>query len=59
MPKDTKPGNRKAVRWIEGDIIYPTIKEAAQQLNISMTSIIGCCKGKYKSVKQHTFEYVL
>lgn len=58
MPTPAKSGNYKTVRWIEGNIIYPTVKEASQQLNISMDSIIRCCKGKVKSVKQHSFEYV-
>lgn len=58
MPEDSNPGNRKPVRHIETNIIYPTVKEAAKATGLSMTSVIECCKNRVKHVKHNTFEYI-
>lgn len=36
---------------------YPSLREAGRMLNIHMTNIKDCCKGKYKSTHGYIFKY--
>lgn len=36
---------------------YPSVKAAAQELNLETTNISRCCKGVFKQTKGYTFKY--
>ena len=46
------------VRCVETGIIYPSIREANRQTNISFSQISGCCNGKQKTAGGYHWEYV-
>lgn len=50
--------NAKPVICLELNKIFDTGKQAAEELDLDASSISKCCKGKVKSVKGYTFEYV-
>lgn len=45
------------VLCVETQIIYKSIKEAGETLNIDNSSIVKCCKGKLKSAGGYHWEY--
>lgn len=48
----------KPVRCVETGKEYPSIKEAARQLNLHEQNINACCKGRVKTTGGLHFEYV-
>jgi len=49
--------NKKPVRCIELNIVYPSIQECARQLNLYATNITKACKGKIHTTGGYHFEY--
>ena len=50
--------NSKPVRCIETNIVYPSMTEAAKQINANRNSITCCCKGTQKTAGGYHWEYV-
>lgn len=51
--------NKKSVICIETGVIFPSIHECKQQMNISSaTNICAVCNGKRKTANGYTFKYV-
>jgi group I intron endonuclease len=48
----------KKVFCHETNVIYPSAREAARQLELDNSCISKCCKGLRKSVKGFTFSYI-
>ena len=46
------------VRCVETGMIYPSIREANRQTNISFSQISGCCRGIEKTAGSYHWEYV-
>lgn len=50
-------GNSKKILCLNNNIIYESIKKAAEQLNLISGCICSVCKGKTKQHKGYKFEY--
>ena len=48
----------KPVRCVELDIIFASVTEAAEKLNLSQSGISNVLKGRYKTTGGYHFEYV-
>lgn len=48
----------KKVLCVETNIIYPSAMEAERQTRVYQTSIVQCCKGKYKTSGGFHWQYV-
>lgn len=59
MSNSHKGKTAKKVRCIETNTVYNSITEAANAVNISMSGIINCCKGKQETCAHYHWEYVL
>lgn len=50
---------KKSVRLVETGQVFTSIREASRATGHNRTSIISCCKGRYKSVRNMHWEYAL
>lgn len=50
--------NAKKVRCVETDVVFDSIREAAQFIRQSSTSIVGCLKGKKYTAGGYHWEYM-
>lgn len=49
---------KRAVKNIDTGEIYSSIQEASRKTKLNRTSIISCCKGRYKTVNGQHWEYI-
>lgn len=54
----TSRKNEKSIRCVETGIVYASLREAAEVMDIGVTAIGNCLKGRSKSCRGYTWEYV-